>query len=49
MVLWLWVGVALLVIPPIVVGLGLAVTYLYARWRYPGSPARIFQGKPPAG
>jgi len=44
-VFWLYVGL-FLAVPPILVGLGLAVLYLYLRWRYMGFITRIFQEKP---
>jgi pimeloyl-ACP methyl ester carboxylesterase len=36
----------LLLIPPVAVGLGLAVLYLWVRWKYLGYVTRIFQEKP---
>jgi len=44
-VFWLYVGL-FLAVPPIVVGLVLAVLYLYIRWRYMAQLTRIFQEKP---
>ena len=46
MVFWLWIGIALLSFFPIAVGLGLAMAYLYVRWKYMGFLTRIFQEKP---
>lgn len=46
MVVWLWIVISLLAFPPIAVGLGLAVAYLYVRWKYMGFLTRIFQEKP---
>lgn len=46
MVFWFWVGVAVLLVPPIAIGLVLAALYLYLRWRYLGFLVRIFQEKP---
>jgi len=42
-----WLYVALLIaVPSIIVGLALAVLYLYIRWKYMGFLTRIFQEKP---
>ncbi len=46
MVFWLWIVISVLAVPPIAVGLVLAVTYLYVRWKYMGFLTRIFQEKP---
>ncbi len=46
MVFWLWIVITVLAVPPIAVGLGLAVAYLYVRWKYMGFLTRIFQEKP---
>ncbi|MDB5311308.1 MAG: Alpha/beta hydrolase family protein [Gemmataceae bacterium] len=46
MVFWFWLGLAVLVVPPIAIGLVLAALYLYLRWRYLGFLVRIFQEKP---
>jgi pimeloyl-ACP methyl ester carboxylesterase len=45
-VFWLWVGLFVLLVPPIAIGLLLAALYLYLRWRYLGFLVRIFQEKP---
>lgn len=45
MVFWLYVGL-FLAAPPLLYGLGLAVAYLWVRWRYMGFVTRIFQEKP---
>jgi len=45
-VFWLWIVVTVLAVPPIAWGLGLAVVYLYVRWKYMGFVLRIFQEKP---
>jgi uncharacterized protein len=44
-VFWLYVGL-FLATPPLLWGLGLAMMYLYVRWRYMGFLTRIFQEKP---
>ena len=46
MVFWFWVMLSVLLIPPIAVGLLLAVAYLYFRSKYMGFIVRIFQEKP---
>ena len=46
MVFWFWVMVSVLLIPPIAVGLLLAVAFLYFRSKYMGCVVRIFQEKP---
>lgn len=46
MVFWLWIVISVLAVPPIAVGLVMAVVYLYVRWRYMGFLTRIFQEKP---
>jgi pimeloyl-ACP methyl ester carboxylesterase len=45
-VFWFWVGLTVLMIPPVAVGLLLAALYLYFRWKYLGYLVRIFQEKP---
>jgi pimeloyl-ACP methyl ester carboxylesterase len=45
-VFWFWFGVAVLAVPPVAYGLGLAALYLYLRWKYVGFLVRIFQEKP---
>jgi uncharacterized protein len=45
-VFWLSFGLAVLLLPPIAYGLGLAALYLYVRWKYLGFMVRIFQEKP---
>jgi dipeptidyl aminopeptidase/acylaminoacyl peptidase len=45
-VFWFYIGLFLAVGTPIVVGLALAVLYLYIRWRYMGQITRIFQERP---
>jgi len=45
-VFWFWVGFAILMVPPIALGLVLAAMYLYVRWKYMGFLVRIFQEKP---
>src|SRR5947209_7433878 len=45
-VFWFWVGVAVLLVPPIAFGLVMAALYLYIRWKYMGFLVRIFQEKP---
>jgi pimeloyl-ACP methyl ester carboxylesterase len=45
-VFWFWVGVAVLLVPPIALGLLMAALYLYIRWKYMGFLVRIFQEKP---
>jgi dipeptidyl aminopeptidase/acylaminoacyl peptidase len=44
-IFWFYVGL-FLAVPPIVVGLVLAVLYLYVRWKFMGQITRIFQEKP---
>lgn len=46
MVFWFWIGVAVLLVPPVAWGLGMAALYLYVRWKYVGFLVRIFQEKP---
>ena len=46
MVFWFWLGVAVLLVPPVAWGLGMAALYLYVRWKYVGFLVRIFQEKP---
>lgn len=46
MVFWFWIMVSVLVIPPIAVGLLLAVAFLYFRSKYANLVVRIFQEKP---
>ena len=46
MVFWLYLGAAVLVIPPVAIGLSLAGLYLLLRWRYVPFLVRIFQEKP---
>ena len=46
MVFWFWVMLTVLLIPPIAVGLLLAVAFLYFRSKYMGFIVRIFQEKP---
>lgn len=46
MVFWFWVGLAVLLVPPIAIGLFLAALYLYLRWKYLGFLVRIFQERP---
>ncbi|HEY1188321.1 MAG TPA: prolyl oligopeptidase family serine peptidase [Gemmata sp.] len=46
MVFWLWIVISVIAVPPIAVGLALAVAYLYVRWKYMGFLTRIFQEKP---
>ncbi len=46
MVFWLWIVITVLAVPAIAWGLGLAVVYLYVRWKYMGFVTRIFQEKP---
>lgn len=46
MVFWLWIVISVLAVPSIAVGLLMAVTYLYVRWKYMGFLTRIFQEKP---
>jgi pimeloyl-ACP methyl ester carboxylesterase len=43
---WFYVGVAVLLIPPVAVGLFLAALYLLLRWRYVPLLVRNFQQKP---
>jgi pimeloyl-ACP methyl ester carboxylesterase len=45
-VFWLYLGAAVLVIPPVAIGLFLAALYLLLRWRYVPFLVRIFQEKP---
>jgi pimeloyl-ACP methyl ester carboxylesterase len=45
-VFWFWVGVTVLLVPPVAWGLGMAALYLYVRWKYIGFLVRIFQEKP---
>jgi pimeloyl-ACP methyl ester carboxylesterase len=45
-VFWFWVGITVLLVPPIAVGLVLAAFFLYARWKYRDTVARIFQERP---
>lgn len=45
-VFWLWVGLGIIVVPPVAIGLFLAALYLYLRWRYIGFLVRIFEEKP---
>jgi fermentation-respiration switch protein FrsA (DUF1100 family) len=45
-VFWFWVTVAVMAVPPVAYGLGLAALYLYLRWKYVGFLVRIFQEKP---
>jgi len=45
-VFWLWVTLAVVASPPVLVGLFLAVLYLYLRWKYVPHLVRIFQVKP---
>jgi hypothetical protein len=44
-VFWIYVGL-FLAVPPFLWGLGLAVAYLYVRWRRMGFLARSFKEKP---
>ena len=46
MVFWFWVGLCILLVPPIALGLVMAAFYLYLRWKYLGFLVRIFQEKP---
>ena len=46
MVFWFWVGAAVLLVPPVAWGLGMAALYLYVRWKYMGFLERIFQERP---
>lgn len=46
MVFWLVFVLTVLAVPPIAWGLGLAVAYLWVRWKYMGFVTRIFQEKP---
>ena len=46
MVFWFWVGFAILAVPPIAVGLGMAALYLFLRWKYVPLLVRIFQERP---
>ena len=46
MVFWFWVGAAVLLVPPVAIGLGMAALYLYLRWKYVGFLVRVFQEKP---
>jgi pimeloyl-ACP methyl ester carboxylesterase len=43
---WFYVGIAVLLIPPVAIGLFLAALYLLLRWRYLDFVVRIFQEKP---
>jgi pimeloyl-ACP methyl ester carboxylesterase len=43
---WFYVGIAVLLIPPVAIGLFLAALYLLLRWRYVPFLVRIFQEKP---
>jgi len=45
-VFWFWVGAAVLMVPPIAIGLVMAALYLYLRWKYVGFLVRIFQERP---
>jgi pimeloyl-ACP methyl ester carboxylesterase len=45
-VFWFWVGITVLLVPPIAVGLVLAAFFLYVRWKYRDTVARIFQERP---
>jgi len=45
-VFWLWVGLGVLLLPPVAIGLFLAALYLLLRWRYLEFVTRIFQEKP---
>ena len=46
MVFWFWVVLGVLALPWVALGLGLAVLYLWLRWKYVGYLVRIFQEKP---
>ena len=46
MVFWLYIGLGALLVPWVLYGLGLAVLYLYVRWKYMGFVLRIFQERP---
>ena len=46
MVFWFYVGICVLAVPPIALGLALAMIYLYIRLKYMGFLLRIFQEKP---
>lgn len=46
MVFWFWIGMTVLLVPPVAIGLGLAALYLYFRWKYLSCVTRIFQEKP---
>ena len=46
MVFWFWIGLSILLAPPIALGLATAAFYLYLRWKYLGFLVRIFQEKP---
>ena len=46
MVFWLWFGFAVLLVPPIAIGLALAAIYLYIYVNYMRHLLRIFQEKP---
>ncbi|MBN9518101.1 alpha/beta fold hydrolase [bacterium] len=46
MVFWLYLGLTLLAATPVAFGLGLAILYLYLRWKYIPFLVRIFQEKP---
>ncbi|MFO0804537.1 MAG: prolyl oligopeptidase family serine peptidase [Gemmataceae bacterium] len=46
MIYWFYVGIAVLLIPPVAIGLFLAALYLLLRWRYVPFLVRIFQEKP---
>jgi fermentation-respiration switch protein FrsA (DUF1100 family) len=45
-VFWLWVGLGIILVPPVAIGLALTALYLWLRWRYVPFLVRIFQEKP---
>lgn len=46
MIFWLWVGLGIILVPPVAIGLFLAALYLWLRWKYVGHLVRVFQEKP---
>lgn len=43
---WLYFAVAVLILPPLAVGGGMAAVYLWVKWNRPNLLARIFPDRP---